>query len=307
MKMLHALAAVGALATVTWGGVTWGLPVLGLDVLGRHAERDAPVLGLRKIFSAGFEDPVFIVADDTGQRAWLKGRDVDGQTWDGLDHVFEMVAPRSFDHLVTTEFSDEHVRSGSRSLFLRQNVEEGGTQNRLQFFSNDGEFSSEIFTRRHYFVPGRNLDYLPGQDDAVSIAGTREVRGGSAPPGADNADFSMPLYIVRRGDQLVFAQAIIDYSAGPNWSDWTRPPSGLLAYGNETPVPIDRWFELDIYVKRDPVHGEIRVWLDGEPIFELEDVRTKNDTDAWFTKLADVDSEPAPFELWVDDVEIWTR
>jgi hypothetical protein len=85
------------------------------------------------------------------------------------------------------------------------------------------------------------------------------------------------------------------------------PPGGLLTYGEDTPVPLDRWFELEVYVLRDPTEGAVKVWLDGEMIFDVENIRTKNDTDTWFTKLADVDAQPAPFELWVDDVEIWTR
>ena len=307
MKLRLILAVSSVIAAVALGDLTWSLrPVLGLDAK-EHAARSVPVPGLRKIFSAGFEEPVSIEVDETQRRAWLRGRDVHGQAWDDLDHVFEMVAPRSFGNLITTEFSERQVYSGRRSLFMRQNVEQAGAQNRLQFFSDDATFNGEIFTRRHYFVPRRSFGYLARQDGAVSIAGTRERRGGSAEPGAANADFSMPLYIVRRGDALVFAQAILDYSAGPNWSDWTKAPNGLITYGNNTQVPLDRWFQLDIYVLRHPVRGEIRVWIDGEPIFELENVRTKNDTDRWFTKLADVDAEPAPFELWVDEVEIWTR
>ena len=100
------------------------------------------------------------------------------------------------------------------------------------------------------------------------------------------------------------AQAIVDYSAGPNWSDWTRAPKGLMSYGNNTPCPLDRWFKLEIYIKRDPVAGAIKIWLDGQLIFNLQNVRTKNDYPKWLTKLADIDSEPAPFELYVDDVEI---
>jgi len=117
----------------------------------------------------------------------------------------------------------------------------------------------------------------------------------------------MPLYAVRRGSRFVFAQAIVDYSAGKRWSDWTRAPKGLVTYGASTTVPLDRWFRLDTYVLRDKTKGKIRVWLDGKPIFDLQDVRTKNSSDRWFTKLADVDTDPAPFELWADNVEIWTR
>lgn len=266
-----------------------------------------PVQGLRQVFKAGFERPVTLEASESGSRAWLRGSDAHGYSWDSLDHVFEMVAPDSFGHLVTTRFDTEQVYAGRRSLFMRQNVEKDGTQNRLQFFSDDASFSHRIFTRRMYYIPDTNLRHLENEDDAASVAGTREIRGGSAPPGSDNADFSMPLYAVRRGDRLIFVQAIIDYSAGPNWSDWTRPPHGLVSSGRDVAVPLNRWFQLDTFVLRDPSHGEIKVWLDGELIFDLQNVRTKNDTDRWFTKLADVDTEPAPFELWVDNVEIWTK
>lgn len=276
---------------------------------GVRAPRHYPVAvpGMRRIFRAGFEAPVMIEVAQNGERAWLTGNDSSGYRWDDLDHTFELVAARSFGRLVTTEFSHQQVWEGQRSLFMRQNVEFGGSQNRLQFFSDDTSVGGEIYTRRHYFVPASNLLSLKAEDDAVSIAGTREIRGGSAPPGAANADFSMPLYLVRRGEALVFALAILDYSRGPLWSDWTRPPHGLLIHADETQAPLDRWFSLDMYIKRDPLHGAIKVWLDGKPIFDLRNVRTKNDTDRWFTKLADVDAEPAPFELYVDDVEIWSR
>src|SRR5262245_41400935 len=267
-----------------------------------------PIKGLRQIFKAGFEEPVSLVPNSNGTEAWLKGVDSGSMAWETLDHVFELVANNSFDNLVTIRFSQDHVFAGSRSLFLRQNKVENGTQARLQFFSDDKSFGTEIFTRRHYFIPSINLSYLAREEDATSIAGTREIRfGGSFPANDARSDFSMPLYCGRHGNKLVFAQAIVDYSVGPHWSDWTRPPKGLQTYGRMTPCPLDRWFQLDIYILRDPEQGKIKVWLDNELIFNLANVRTKNDTDRWLTKLADVDTEPAPFELWVDDVEIWSR
>jgi hypothetical protein len=276
----------------------------------RHAARDAvelPVSGLRPIFRAGFEAPVAIIREPSGRQARLAGLDSYGMSWNNLDHVFELVAPGAFDNLVTVRFSQEHVHSGERSLYLRQNKEEAGAQARLQFFSDDKTFSSEIFTRRYYYIPSTNLGTLSREQQSTSIAGTREARGSTLPAGHPMADFSMPLYVVRRGDKLVFAQAIVDYSAGSAWSAWTRPPKGLVSYGNMVACPLDRWFRLDIYVLRHPTKGQIKVWVDGQPIINLNNVRTKNDTDVWFTKIADVDSEPAPFEAWVDDVEIWSR
>ena len=270
---------------------------------------EIPIKGLRQIFKAGFEEPVSLASNWTGAEASLTGVDSGGMAWESLDHVFELVANNSFDNLVTIRFAQDRTFAGSRSLFIRQNKQENGTQARLQFFSDDKSFGTEIFTRRHYFIPSTNLSYLAQQEASASIAGTRETRGigVSFPSNTARADFSMPLHLVRRGNNLVFAQAILDYSAGPFWSNWTKPPKGLLTYGKMTPCPLDRWFQLDIYILRDAQKGKIKVWLDNQLIFDLVNVRTKNDTDRWFTKLADVDSEPAPFELWVDNVEIWSR
>lgn len=286
-------------------GVAVLLTTLTLHWAGGHSgdggrSGKPPLEGFRLVFKAGFEAPVTLVSNEEGSRAWLKGVDSAGYAWDGLNHVFQLVAPRSLGRLVEIRFSTEQVHSGSRSLFMRQNKEQDGTQARLQFFSNDAAFGKEILTRRHYFIPSKNLTSLRYHNATTSIAGTRETRAGGA-------DFSMPLDLTRLGRVLVFGQAVVDYSAGPNWSDWTRPPKGLQTYGSMTPVPLDRWFQLDTYILRHPTKGQIKVWVDKELIFDLREVRTKNDTDSWFTKLADVDAEPAPFELWVDDVEIWSR
>lgn len=272
-----------------------------------EAEAPVPVPGLRRVFKAGFEEPVTIVPSPGGRQARLLGIDVYGSDWSRLDHVFELVAPGAFGRLVSIGFDESRAVSGRRSLHLKQIKEEAGSQARLQFFGSDKTFGPEIFTRRYYYVPSSNLATLAREQQSVSIAGTRESRNSSLPAGHPGADFSMPLYLVRRGSALVFAQAIVDYSAGMTWSSWTKPPKGLLTYGEMTPCPLDRWFRLDIYIMRDRSNGKIKVWLDDRLVIDLNNVRTKNDTDFWFTKLADVDSEPAPFESWVDDVEVWSR
>ena len=305
------LGVTRAFAVAAIAGALILLPVGAFDaaVAGSgEAGQASPVPGLKRIFAAGFEAPVSLHPNKRGNRVRLKGKDNRGYRWEDLDHVFELVAANSVDNLVTIHFSSENYFEGSRSLYMRQNKMVNGTQARLQFFGNDETFGPEVFTRRRYFIPSSNLGSLAKQDASASIAGTREARGRVVPFSiAGGADFSMPLYAVRRGEKLVFAQALVDYSAGPRWSDWTRPPKGLLTFGQMTEVPLDRWFKLDIYLLRDPSEGKLKVWVDDRIIFDLEGVRTKNDTSRWFTKLADVDSEPAPFELWTDDVEIWAR
>lgn len=296
---LSALAGLSIISTV----IARTPPALGADIAST-----SPVPGLKQVFRSSFEQPVSLDHfSKNGSRARLRNAEFGGSDWDQLDHVFELVAPHALVRHVSISLDTAKSSSGSRSLYLRQNLDQDGAQARLQFFGNDATFGPEILTRRKYFVPRTNLAALARQEDSVSIAGTRETRGSTLPPGHPSADFSMPLYLVRHGRNLVFAQALVDYSAGPNWSDWTRKPKGLLSYGAKTICPLDRWFQLDIYVYRHPTRGKIKIWLDGVLIFALENVRTKNDNGNWFTKLADVDAEPAPFELWVDDVEIRSR
>jgi hypothetical protein len=293
-------AAAMALLMIATAGST---PIAAADEI----SPTSPVPGLKRVFRSSFEEPVTLKRLSGGSQARLANADDDGSAWDSLDHVFELVAPGALDSHVSISFSNARSSSGTRSLHMRQTLDRDGAQARLQFFGDDAEFGSEILTRRSYFVPSSNLNTLARQESSVSIAGTRETRGSTLPAGHPGADFSLPLYLVRLGNKLVFAQAVVDYSAGPNWSDWTRKPKGLLSYGAMTACPLDRWFQLDVYILRHTTHGTIKVWLDGKPIFNLENVRTKNDSGRWFTKLADVDTEPAPFELWVDEVEIWSR
>lgn len=260
---------------------------------------DLPVPGLKLRFRSSFEEGVRLANDADGQTARLTGTD-QGFAWDGLEHMFNYVAEGAVQkNLVESRLTDERAHSGSRSLYMGLNVVDGASQNRLQFESTDEAFGGEIFTRRWLYLPDL-AGILTEELDDMSIGGTREF----ALEGEH--DFSLPLYIFRQGGHFVWRIAGVDYARGPYWSTWTRAPFGFVLDSGRVPVPKERWFRLDIYVKRDTRDGQVKVWVDDRLVFDVKGIRTKREGSTWFTKLADFDGTK-PGHLWVDDVEIYGR
>lgn len=260
---------------------------------------DLPISGLKLKFRSGFEEGVRLVSGSEGQSAELQGGD-QGYEWDHLDHMFNYVAAGAVSkHLVDSRLTTERAHGGERSLYMALNVVDGEAQNRLQFEATDEEFGDEILTRRWLYFTDFGT-FLNVTNDDVSIAGTREF----ALDGPK--DFSIPLYIYREGGQLVWRVAGVDYANGPYWSQWTRPPRGFIADSKAIPVPKERWFRLDIYLKRHARDGVVKVWVDGQPLFDLSGVPTKREGSRWFTKIADYDGTKPGF-IWVDDIEIYGR
>lgn len=271
----------------------------------RLAEADcAPVSaprvpGLELKFASGFEEGVTLSHRLGGRQSSLSGADR-GFNWDRLPHTFLYVSvAATYRGLVSTELREDRAHTGKRSLYMAQNVVNGDAQNRLQFYGSDDEFGHEIITRRWYYFPDYNK-MLNAEFDDTSVAGTREF-------GVDGKqDFSIPLYIIRNKRKLLWRVAGVDYDAGKLWSQWTKRPRGFIVDNLHAPVPIGKWFHLEIYVKRHPTDGIVQVWLDGCQIFDIKGVRTKGPGSKWFTKIADYDGTK-PGHLWVDDVEVYGR
>src|SRR5690606_21735383 len=99
-------------------------------------------------FHSSFEQPVALErSSENGGRARLKNAEFGGSDWDQLDHVFELVAPGALDRHVSISLDTAKSSSGTRSLHLRQNLNQDGAQARLQFFGDDATFGPEILTR----------------------------------------------------------------------------------------------------------------------------------------------------------------
>ena len=71
-------------------------------------------------------------------------------------------------------------------------------------------------------------------------------------------------------------------------------------------VPIGRWFQIEtLFRKEVSAPGRIVVWLDGAPIFDIDDVPTVlNDWLLWNVGSASTELAPSPAEVWIDDAAI---
>jgi hypothetical protein len=73
------------------------------------------------------------------------------------------------------------------------------------------------------------------------------------------------------------------------------------------PLPRGRWFHVQYYVKRHPTNGVIKVWIDGQLIFDESGLTTKAQNDYYVT-LAKIYHDPrdeVTHQVWVDDMAIY--
>jgi hypothetical protein len=76
------------------------------------------------------------------------------------------------------------------------------------------------------------------------------------------------------------------------------------------PLPRGRWFNLQFYLYRHLTDGIVKVWIDGQLLFDAENVTTKHPTIlSWYTSLARIYYDESdifsPYRIWVDDLEIY--
>ncbi len=254
------------------------------------------------LFTSSFENGVSITHHSSGQASFLHGSDGESD-WDSLHHQFNYVKEMATLSDVESRITSEQARTGELSLYQSQKSVGDGVQNRLQIYGNDtGAFGSNIFIRRWLWYPDLEAKLIEDWQD-LSIAGMRE---GDA--------YSMPLDIVRgpHNETLYWSLNGLNYAAGTVWSEWTDPKNGGWSVQNYViPIPQQRWFKLDTYYERHAVHGVVKIWVDDQLLFDIQEVRTKGDGSAWFAKISDLDANlyentsGLPIYHYVDDIEIW--
>lgn len=83
----------------------------------------------------------------------------------------------------------------------------------------------------------------------------------------------------------------------------------LYAEENNFPFPIGEWFNLHYYLYRHPTDGIVKIWFDGDLVFNEQFVRTKEEEDYGYKitigKLYFEPSEPNAQHLWVDDLQVY--
>lgn len=262
--------------------------------------RDA---GLRVVFRTGFEEPV---AFENSIRETLTGGD-EGYDWASFSHQINYGGSYSLGH-VRSELSAV-FHGGARGLHQEQ-LMTGAGQNVLTFFHDDSQLGTDVYVSRWLRLPDDFDTRLTEAYANTVLSGNREYRS-SSPPGTPGSQFVLHLNIQRPdvGKPLKWMMSAIDYSAGPFYSDWIRPPKGWTFSDSRLPISMGRWFRLETFFRRHATSGRVLVCVDGETLFDLQDVRTKNDTTYASTTISAVTAGAARFPFWidVDDVEVRGR
>jgi hypothetical protein len=76
------------------------------------------------------------------------------------------------------------------------------------------------------------------------------------------------------------------------------------------PLPRGRWFNLQYHVYRHLTNGFVKVWIDGQLLFDAENVTTKHPTiPEWYMSVAriyyDTSDIFSPYRILVDDLKIY--
>jgi hypothetical protein len=80
-----------------------------------------------------------------------------------------------------------------------------------------------------------------------------------------------------------------------------------IATVEDFPLPRGRWFQVQYYLKRHPTDGAIKVWVDGNLVFDLSGIMTQ-DRGTYKITVAKIYHDPrdtVPHQLWVDDLAIY--
>ncbi len=73
------------------------------------------------------------------------------------------------------------------------------------------------------------------------------------------------------------------------------------------PIKLGEWFNVRYYVKRHTNKGIIKVWIDNQQIFFVENIPTKISSN-FYSTVAKIYHEPSAaksFKIWIDDLEVY--
>lgn len=129
----------------------------------------------------------------------------------------------------------------------------------------------------------------------------------------------------------VLASEEVADKSGKRWSylrlmlgqpDITKPEFTLSLGGRRGPehkqyilgkipnfdLPRGRWFNIHYCLRRDPQNGRVKVWVDGRPVFDFQDIpTTEGGSDLKISpgKLYYEPSDLSPKRMLLDDLTIW--
>lgn len=293
--MLLCLLAL-CITSYVWGSTnTKSIPSLG-TIIDSHSAT--------LLFKSSWESPVEFTSS---QKIYFKGAD-QGFDWAELTSIGFASPGHMFHYVggqlgvdVDSQLSTVRAHSGSRSLYQAKLTREGSWRSQLIIYTDDNVFGNKIFVRRWLYYP-TDFD-LPEKGWMAGVFSHREL--------TSDPQFTVGMGIWRNSkfsnDLFWAVEGLIYQTSG------APDHKAFFEVNTDVPIPKGRWFKLEEYIERHPTDGVVKVWVDGQLIFDLSGVMTKT---PWGEPLVGnmvgkvmVGSEDYgytyPYYHWIDDLEIW--
>lgn len=105
---------------------------------------------------------------------------------------------------------------------------------------------------------------------------------------------------VRQDDDGQLSLYVANYVAN------TMPPTSYVQEDDVVPLPTDRWFHIEFYLKRSAEElGEIALFQDGQELLRVSDIVTDDSSfTQWYVGNFTISITPPRSTLYVDDVTI---
>lgn len=172
--------------------------------------------------------------------------------------------------------------SGSRCLYFR--LSDVTANRRIQLnIGNEGYFDREVATSAVYYLPADW--HMEGESGYYVFWQTF--------PKEYTQGYSIRLNIW-----------------GGRWALACRRQSDnaiMWSEGSASTPPLGRWFSLTVYLERDNSNGVVKIWVDGELIFDKQGVRTASPEGYFYISVLSIYHDPTDYdthEIWMDDLVI---
>jgi hypothetical protein len=286
--------------------------------LSNVAHADNVPRGAKMVFDSGFTGDT-VLEDVAPWTQWftnISGHDREsGYTWD-VD--LPVKRPPTFQYLISpnkpfwnyvgTYLFDERTPNGHYNTALAMEVKGDDptfpdlTRNQLNVYWDDDK-NSEVYASYWMKLQDNLATLMPaGQSTWRNFMEWRET-------GPDAEDFRVALYVMRnkwthpnKKDEFYFAAGAEQIR--PTVNTYWQVKNGAVK------VPVGEWFFLEVRFKRHVSNGKLQLWVNGQPVFDLNGVRTKKDSALSKWNIFKVYTSPESLARgkawqWFDDLKIY--
>jgi hypothetical protein len=192
---------------------------------------------------------------------------------------------------VKVEVSTAQAQSGTRSARLEMPQ---GTGNQAQLIRwRESQTNADLYYSVWLYFP-QNIDTRGG--GWFNLLQIHTKNGGWTIP------IGIEVKTQANGTNTFFLHS--PYSTTSAWNTGGMP---YWEYTSTVPIPIGRWFNVELRFKRDPSQGVVQFWQEGAQIFNVQNVQTTHAGATYhefYVNIYGLGISPSPTVIYVDNVTI---